>query len=170
MRAIVNWLFLLSIVCWLGSVMFFELLLIPKLKTAISIHQYYEVLNVVRPIPYQLGLVVGLLVLLIALFRTLRAERPKRLLKWIVLLLLMMFALNCVATFIVLPQMDALQGKITSFKSATSDVKQFTKLQSYTQMINLLQCLFGLFVLLFTAVDMRILPAKPIKSGYSFHG
>lgn len=157
MRAVINWLFLTALSLWIGSIGFITLVLAPALRANFSEEQFYQTANVLLPIYFQLGLILGFVTLLISLVRTFRAERPKRLLKWVSALLFIMLSLTIFGSYGLLPQMQALE----------SGAEQ-VRLYNYTQGISLLNLFFGLLSLLFISMDVRLLPGSPTRTrGYS---
>lgn len=160
MRVIGNWLFLIAMSFWIGTSMFLTFILIPRLRSQFSQDELYGIVSALLPLQFQLGMVVGMIVVIIAIVRMIRADRPKRLLRWAGVLLIAMLALNIVGEYYFMPQMMELEP---------DGSPQFIHLFNFLQAINLLILLLGLLALLLIAADMRLLPGKPTRSGYSFH-
>lgn len=163
MRAIANWIFLIAMSFWLGSILFFSFVLGPTLKAELPANQFYETVNFLLPIYFQLGVVVGVIALLVAFVRTLRADQPKRLLKWVSALIIVMLALNVVGGYVLLPQLEELIPQ--ALDTNNPNLEKYTSLYNYLQGISLLNLLLGLQVLLLISVDMRILPGRPSRGG-----
>lgn len=158
MRAVVNWLFLIALSLWVGSIAFVTLLLAPALKSQFPADQFFQIVKMLFPNYFQLGVAVGFIVFLISFVRTFRAEHPKRLLKWGNLLIMIMLALTVIGGYVLVPQMQELG----------TNGEQLVQLYNYTQGVNLLNLLCGLLVLLILSIDMRILPGRLSRgSGYS---
>lgn len=159
MRAIGNWFFLIAMSVLLGSVLFFSFIATPILKAELGGDAFYMAVTVIFPVYFQSGIVVATIALLIAIVRTLRTDYPKHLLKWINLSLVVMLALNIVGLYVLLPPMQELAPDFAA--------DEFIQYYNFAQGASLLNLLLGLQVLLFVAIDMRILPGKPSSGGYS---
>lgn len=160
MRVIGNWLFLIAMSFWLGSIMFFTFVLIPELRAQFSQDEFYDIVSVLLPMQFRMGMIVGMIVVIIAIARLIRAAYPKRLLKWAGALLVIMLALNAVGEYYFMPQIIELVPDRTP---------QFIQYFNFMQGINLLNLLLGLLALLLIAADMRLLPRKPGRNGFSLH-
>lgn len=158
MRAIANWIFLIAMSFWMGSILFFSFVLTPTLKAKLGADQLYQTVNTVLPVYFQLGMVVGIIALLVAIVRTIRTDYPKRMLKWITAFIVVMLGLTIVGLYVLLPYMQL---------APDYAAEKFIQYYNFTQGISLLNLLLGLLVWLLVAIDMRLLPSRPSRGGYT---
>lgn len=159
MRAFANWIFLIAMSFWVGSILFFSFVLTPTLKAKLGADQLYNTVIVLLPVFFQLGMAIGVIAFFVAIVRTLRTDRPKRMMKWITGLIIVMLVLNVVGYYVLLPKIQELSTDVTN--------DTFIQYYNYTQGVSLLNMLLGLQVLLLVAIDMRILPGRPSRGGYT---
>lgn len=159
MRAIANWIFLSAMSVWIGSILFFSFIITPTLKAKLGTDELYQTVNVLLPVYFQLGIVVGVIVLIVAIVRTVRTQYPKRIMKWSTSFIIIMLGLNIVGHYVLSPRMLQLAPEFTN--------EAFLQYYNFTQGINLLNLILGLHVLLLVAIDMRMLPGRPSRGGYS---
>lgn len=159
MRAIANWIFMSAMSVWIGSIIFFSFVITPTLKAKLGTEELYQTVNALLPVYYQLGIAVGVIALVVAIVRTVRTEYPKQIMKWSAAFIIMMLGLNIVGHYVLLPEMLQLAPDFSH--------ETFIQYYNFTQGINLLNLIFGLQVLLLVAIDMRMLPGRPARGGYS---
>lgn len=152
-QTFINFIYTVSLVCWIGSIIFFSFFAAPAVFKTLDREQAGELVGVIFPKYYLIGYVCGFLAFVTMLLSVESAMDVR--------LLFIMVMLGCTlfAGMVVGPKARALKGKIKSEndeEKKNSLKSRFDSLHSLSVKLNGSVLLMGLVLLWFTAVGLKL--------------
>jgi hypothetical protein len=146
--------YLLALVCWLGSVIFFSFFTAPVVFTVLARPDAGKVVSVIFPRYYILGYVAGGLAFIIAIYLLVASGGPR--VWWLASALTIGVALGCTiyAGIIVRPRVDAIRGVSEEANPDPATKAEFDHLHHLSVMLNGSVLLLDLIALFGTAAAL----------------
>jgi hypothetical protein len=128
--------YLLAMVCWLGSVIFFSFFTAPVVFTVLARPDAGKVVSVIFPRYYILGYVAGGLAFIIAIYLLIAGGGPRG--WWLASVLAIGVALGCTiyAGIVVRPRVDAIRGVSEEANPDPATKAEFDHLHHLSVMLN----------------------------------
>lgn len=152
-QTFINFVYTLSLVIWIGSIIFFSFFAAPAVFKTLDKEKAGELVGVIFPKYYLVGYICGFLALLTLLLSVESAMDVR------VLFLAVMLACTLFAGMVVGPKARALKAKIKSEseeEKKNSLKSKFDSLHSLSVKLNGSVLLMGLVLLWFTAVGLKL--------------
>ena len=113
--------YLLAMVCWLGSIIFFSFFTAPVVFTVLARPDAGKVVSVIFPRYYILGYIAGGLAFIIAIYLLVASGGPRG--WWLASVLTIGIALGCTiyAGTVIRPRVDAIRGRVGGSQSRSRD-------------------------------------------------
>jgi hypothetical protein len=146
--------YLLAMVCWLGSVIFFSFFTAPVVFTVLARPDAGKVVSVIFPRYYILGYIAGGLAFLIAIYLLIAGGGPRG--WWLASVLTIGIALGCTfyAGIVVRPRVDAIRGVSEEANPDPATKAEFDHLHHLSVMLNGGVLLLDLIALFGTAAAL----------------
>ena len=146
--------YLLALVCWLGSIIFFSFFTAPVIFTVLARADAGKVVSVIFPRYYILGYVAGGLAFLIAIYLLVAGNGPRG--WWLASVLTLGIALGCTvyAGIIVRPRVDAIRTVSEQANPDPATKAEFDNLHHLSVMLNGAVLLLDLIALFGTAAAL----------------
>ncbi len=147
---IVMFFYLLSLVCWLGAIIFFSFFTAPVVFTRLPIHDAGKVISAIFPRYYILGYVAGAVALLLAFYlMETQGERGW----WSATIAALFFALACTvyAGVVIRPRIDAIRTVVEQPNPDPAKKAEFDQMHQLSVTLNGVVLLLNLFALFTTA-------------------
>ena len=142
--------YLLSLVCWLGAIIFFSFFTAPVVFGRLPVHDAGKVISAIFPRYYLLGYVAGTVALVLA-FYLMAARGPRA--WWSATIAALVFALGCTlyAGMVVRPRIDAIRTVVEQPNPDPVQKADFDRMHQLSVTLNGLVLLLDLFALFTTA-------------------
>ncbi len=152
---LLQFLYLLSLSVWVGSMVFFSLIAAPSIFKAFPKETAGEIVAKIFPKYYQVGclcsvLSLGTLAMSSVVFEWHRAR--------LITLSFMMLS-TFYAAFIVVPKVRQLKNDLRASTDCSDEAeksKRFRRFHGFSMLLNLVVLLAGLLVIFFTVLDMQV--------------
>lgn len=157
MSFIIQWLYLLALVVWVGGIIFFSFFTTPAVFTHLPKEVGSQFLSAIFPNYYLWGYVAGGVLLLTTLAETFLAKGVP----WIrLILILVMLGCTIVGGQILLPKIHQLKVQIHAMEETSPAAKplqtKFSNLHRFSVLLNLIVLLAGLFLVGIVAFRLRL--------------
>lgn len=142
--------YLLSLVCWLGAIIFFSFFTAPVVFTRLPIHDAGKVISAIFPRYYILGYVSGAVALALAIYLM---ETYGQRTWWSATIAALIFALGCTiyAGAVIRPQIDAIRTVVEQPNPDPAKKADFDRMHHLSVTLNGAVLLLDLFALFTTA-------------------
>jgi len=146
--------YLLALVCWLGSVIFFSFFTAPVVFTVLARPDAGKVVSVIFPRYYVLGYVAGGLAFIIAIYLLVASGGPRA--WWLASVLTIGLALGCTiyAGIVVRPRVDSIRSVSEEANPDPATKAEFDHLHHLSVMLNSSVLLLDLIALFGTAAAL----------------
>ncbi len=151
---LVIFIYLLALVCWLGSIIFFSFFTAPVVFTVLARPDAGKVVSVIFPRYYILGYVAGGIAFIIAIYLLALGRGPR--VWWLASTVTIALALGCTiyAGGVVRPRVDAIRGVSEEANPDPATKAEFDHLHHTSVMLNGAVLLLDLVALLGTAAAL----------------
>ena len=151
---ILIFIYLLALVCWLGSIIFFSFFTAPVIFTVLARADAGKVVSVIFPRYYILGYVAGGFAFLIAIYLLIAGHGPRG--WWLASVLTIGIALGCTgyAGTVVRPRVDAIRTVSEQANPDPATKAEFDNLHHLSVMLNGAVLLLDLIALFGTAAAL----------------
>jgi len=151
--SILLFIYLLSLVCWLGSIIFFSFFTVPVVFTRLPIVEAGKVISGIFPRYYLVGEIAGAIAVLLALYFTI-ANTPRRWWSGAFLSLAIALGLTLYAGLSIRPRVDEIRSVAEVENPDPARKAEFDRLHKLSVMINGGVMILDLFALYGTAAAL----------------
>jgi len=157
-EGILKFLYLTTLIVWLGGVVFFSFIAAPAVFRTLPTQEAGQVVGAIFPLYYALGTGAGAIGLAAGFLLRLQAQAGKG--RWLLAmaLLLVMLGANLYAWQVILPRTRALRSEIhtTAGDPPPTVMAEFRHLHARAMLLNLVVLLAGVGVVVIAAVTLRL--------------
>jgi hypothetical protein len=151
--AISLFIYLLSIVCWLGGMVFFTIITAQSIFAVLGAADAGKVVSAIFPRYYLLGYVAGTISLILAIYFLIRLE-PRFWWAMAAIALAIALGLTVYAGGSIRPRIDAIKATAIDLSADTAHAAEFKQLHRLSVALNGGTMLLNLFALLSTAIAL----------------
>lgn len=157
---VINFLFLLSIVFWIGGIFFFSFLAAPSIFKVLSKDIASNVVADIFPKYHILSYICGITALICTLSNKHFFESQLRFENLNIILIVLMLGFSVISGEVVSSKASEVKTELREIDKESQNYrildKKFKKLHTYSVIINLLVFIFGIAIILITAYNYRI--------------
>jgi len=147
-------LYLLSLVCWLGGMIFFAFFVAPVIFTRLPVADAGKVVAGIFPRYYLLGYVAGIIAVLMAIYFSVTAEWARGWWSAAAVLLIIALGLTFYAGLVIRPQVDQIRTVAEETNPDPARKERFDKLHRLSVQLNGAVMLLDLLALVSTAAAL----------------
>jgi hypothetical protein len=147
-------LYLLSLICWLGGMIFFAFFVAPVIFTRLPVADAGKVVAGIFPRYYLLGYVAGVIAVVLAIYFAITAEWARGWWSAAALMLAIALALTFYAGLVIRPQVDQLRTVAEETNPDPARKERFDKLHRASVQLNGAVMVLNLLALISTAAAL----------------
>ena len=161
MVVVLNIIFFLSLVLWIGGMFFFSFAAAPSIFKVLPREIAGDVVADIFPKYYLVSYVCGVLILAVLIARKLIFESPGQFINLNLLLVMIMLGLSVYAGEVIRPQAAGIKKEIRTVESGSKDYKRldkrFKSVHFRSVICNIIVFIFGIAIIVINAYNYRVI-------------